>query len=149
MAVRAPWAGFTRDSQTVAAGASVTFPSVSIPSIPFLDETNRSAAFDVVNVMAAAQVGTVAANWALTAAVQFQPMKQGPSASLALTVTALALLQQVTSAPGMTLTITATNNGAAPDTISIAYGGVAAPGLTHEDGGAEGMPPTYRAGLIR
>lgn len=146
MALRAPWTGFiTVPAQTVAAGASVTLPAISIPSLPFLDETNRSPAFDVLNMVLAAQVGTVAANWTIAIGLHFKPLKNGISASQSIAVTGLALTQQIAAAPAMTMQVTATNNGGAPDTIAASYGAAAAPGLTHPDGGSEEMPSTYRA----
>ena len=142
MAQRAPWSGYARDTQSVANLASVTFPAISLPSIPFLDELNRSPAFDVVNIMVAASVPTPA-GWTITVDIQYQPVKNGPLGEIAITPTGLAVLEQITAAPAMAMTVTATNASGGVETIAIAYGGAAAPGLTNEDGGSEMMPTTY------
>lgn len=122
---------------TVAAGASTTF-AVPLPSTPFLDEDATPALFRKVTIQAAGAVGTVAANWALTATVQFQPMRSGPSAAFALpaaSISGLTVLHDLLAVPGASLRVVCTNNGGAPDTITLAYGGAVSPNWTDVDGG--------------
>ena len=144
MAQRGPWSTFAQDLQTVAAGASTTFV-IALPSIPYLDEPSRSPGFDLLNVYVAAQVGTLVANWTMTVDITFQPVKNGPTGTgRQVGVTTLTFNQQIPAAPGMGLVINCTNNGGAPDTIAIAYGGIVAPAIVHPDGdGDHHQPPTY------
>ena len=133
MAARSPTSTFAQSLITVAAGATQTF-TVNLPSLPYLDEKSRSPGFDLVNVMVAAQVGTVVANWTMTVDITFQPVKNGPvGTGRQAGVTTLTFNAQVPATPGAGLTVTCTNNGGAADTIALAYGGVAAPGLYHPD----------------
>jgi hypothetical protein len=150
MATRSPASTFAQALVTVAAGATQTF-TVALPSLPYLDEKSRSPGFDLVNVMVAAQVGTVVANWAMTVDITFQPVKNGPvGTGRQAGVTTLTFNAQTPATPGSGLTVTCTNNGGAPDTIAIAYGGVAAPGLYHPDDDVHSHhPPTFAHYMVR
>ncbi len=119
----------------VAAGASVTLPAVPLPSIPFLDEQATPARCRKVTVMAAGITGgaTTPANWGLAVTVQFQPMKGGPNQAFTLPATAisnLTVIFDLLALPSASLHITCTNNGAAPDFVTISYGGAASPNWT-------------------
>jgi hypothetical protein len=142
MALRTPWTSFTSDTQTVANGATVQFPAIALPSIPFLDETSRSPGFDIINVMVAITVPTPA-GWTLVADIIYQPVKNAAIGTLRLTPVGLSVLQQIPAAPGMSLRVSCANATGGAEQIAIAYGAAAAPGLTHPDGGTEHQPPTY------
>mgnify|MGYP003147397656 FL=1 len=150
MATRSPVSTFAQSFVTVAAGAAQTF-TVPLPSLPYLDEKSRSPGFDLINVMVAAQVGTVVANWAMTVDITFQPIKNGAiGTGRQPGVTTLTFNAQVPATPGSGLTVTCTNNGGAPDTIAISYGGVVAPGLYHPDENEHThQPPTYGTYMVK
>ena len=140
MATRSPVSTFAQSFVTVAAGAAQTF-TVPLPSLPYLDEKSRSPGFDLINVMVAAQVGTVVANWAMTVDITFQPIKNGAIGTGR---------QPGVTTPGSGLTVTCTNYGGAPDTIAISYGGVVAPGLYHPDENEHThQPPTYGTYMVK
>ena len=127
---------YAQRAATVGAGAN-TVITVPLPSPPFLDENATPAAFRKVTIQAAAQVGTVPGNWAITALVQFQPMRQGPSASFAIpaaSISGLTISHDWLAVPAASLQVTCTNNGGAPDTITISVEGMVAPNWTDVDG---------------
>ena len=150
MATRSPVSTFAQAAVVVAAGAAQTF-TVPLPSLPFLDEKSRSPGFDQINVMVAAQVGTVVANWTMTVDLTFQPIKNGAiGTGRQVGVTTLTFNAQVPATPGAGLTVTCTNNGGAPDTIGISLGGMVAPGLYHPDITNEThQPPTFGTYMVR
>jgi len=150
MAARSPVSTFAQAAVVVAAGATQTF-TVALPSLPYLDEKSRSPGFDQINVMVAAAVGTVVANWAMVVDITFQPIKNGAiGTGRQVGVTTLTFNSQVPATPGAGLTVTCTNNGGAPDTIAISMGGMVAPGLYHPDISSEThQPSTFGTYMVK
>jgi hypothetical protein len=150
MAARSPFSTYAQSTVVVAAGAAQVF-TVPLPSLPYLDEKSRSPGFDQINVMVAAAVGTVPANWAMTVDHTFQPIANGAiGTGRQLGVAQLTFNAQIPATPGSGLTVTCTNNGGAPDTIAISMGGMVAPGLYLPDISSEThQPPTFGTYMVK
>ncbi len=122
----------TTTAAVAAAGGTVTL-TVPLPSTPFLDENSHPATFRKVTIQVGAITGgaTAITDWALAVTVQFQPMRNGPTAIFAIpaaSISNLTVIHDWLAVPAASLHITATNNhGANPDVLTISYGGMVAP----------------------
>jgi hypothetical protein len=150
MAARSPVSTFAQAAVIVPAAGVQVF-TVPLPSLPYLDEKSRSPGFDQINVMVAAAVGTVVANWTMTVDHTFQPIKNGATGTGRLIgVAGLTFNAQIPATPGSGLTVTCTNVGVAPDAIAISMGGMVAPGLYHPDISSEThQPPTFGTYMVK
>jgi hypothetical protein len=123
---------FGQATGAIVAGGTITFPSLSLPSTPALDDLSKPPEFDEITVFVAVQTTGPIADLALTAAYTTQPIKNGPGAAFALTPSGVSVIQTVPSCPGAGLSITVTSGGAAAHTLLVAYGAHAAPGFVED-----------------
>mgnify|MGYP003664219340 FL=1 len=123
---------FAQQGGAILAGGAITFPGLSLPSTPALDDLSKNPEFDQITIYVAVATTGPIADLVLTAAYTTQPIKNGPSAANALIVSGISCIQTVPSCPGAGLSITVTSGGAAAHTLLVAYGAHAAPSFVED-----------------
>lgn len=142
---RRAWADFAMPAN-IAPGATVVLPPVTVPSVPFLDDSAEPADWRKVTLMFAGQevagLGSTAADWALAVTISFQPTRTGPAGSfvvpagvLATTSNTLCFVFDQIALPGMSMSVSATLNAAAPanSRCTFSYGALVAPSATRPE----------------
>lgn len=123
---------FGTDTASILAGGAFTFSSITLPSTPALDSLGAAPLFDEITIYVTVETTGAVADLTLTAAYSFQPVKNGPRASFALTPSGICVIQTVPSAPGSSLSFTVTSGGAGAHNLTVSYGAQAAPSYVED-----------------